>query len=499
MTSSSRSSSKDAPAEGAHGARRILRRLKADVGGTLFVSVIALFLLLTLPVLIKGAPIGDDYWACVRHTEVGLSGALHEAFVDTGVVRPVRYLEVLVVGSLCRHVPFGVLMLVPLGLTLTVAFQVRGLLRDLGAARPWPEVGASLWLLAPLAAESALWASALHVPLGLAFALASLRMYRRDRWGFGGALALMAFLSLEQTIFAMPVAAFLVTPTRRMRSLLTCGAIALGVLICFATWPGENVRTAVSLSERLTGVFQDPIWYVKLPVAGLGVHSIPLAVWWALPYSVAILALGGWLGLRFGRALPEGAVSPAHSGNESALRVVGAAALLGLLINLPQMTTVPRGVSGRIFAPTWLLLSVTLPLIAQRTRIPRIPAVWLGAGVFAAGALLSTSLCVSVLVHTADFSKASSEYMAARLPRPNELVALCGIQRTVVSPAPVGSVAGHTLYYDWSAHAALEYYTGKSAAFRLGGPLFGTRCPNLSGADLVVHFQQLRAATGLDR
>jgi hypothetical protein len=74
---------------------------------------------------------------------------------------------------------------------------------------------------------------------------------------------------------------------------------------------------------------------------------------------------------------------------------------------------------------------------------------------------------------------------------------VCGITRTVVTPAPVGSFAIHELIYGWSARYALKYYTGRSAGFRLGGPLWGTNCPNLAGADLVVHFQDLRRAAGL--
>jgi hypothetical protein len=162
------------------------------------------------------------------------------------------------------------------------------------------------------------------------------------------------------------------------------------------------------------------------------------------------------------------------------------------------MVTVPRGVSGRIFAPTWLLLAGSIALLADRTRVPRARWFWAGAGVFGAGAVLSLALCVAVRLHTADFTETSSEYIAARLSRPNEVVAVCDIRRTVVSPAPVGSFAIHEFIYDWSARYALKYQTGKTATFRLAGPLWGTRCPNPAGADLVVHFQQLLNAAELD-
>jgi hypothetical protein len=493
----------------------ILRRWKLDAGTVLLVVVAFLFLLIVLPILVKGEPLADDYYSCIRHTEVGLSGALKQSLSGTGAVRPARFLEILLLASLCRRVPFSLLMLVPLGLTLTVAYLIRGLVRDLGAPRPWPDVAAALWLLAPLGAESALWPSSLHVPLGMALALASLRSYRRERHLLAWVLALGAFLSLEQSIFALPLAAFLVTPPRgRMKALLSSGATALLVLISFAAWPGEDVRTAVSLGGRVTGLFKDPVWYVRFPAAGLGLHSIPLAVWWAFPYSLAILAAGAWLGIRLGRSMsrdardePRMAMEPGPGPKKpidrgpgigpSAIRVAAAGGVLALLVALPQMATVPRGVSGRIFAPIWLVMAAVLPLIAYRTGVPRVPWFWAGAGIFGAGAVLSLALAVSVRLHTADFTRASSDYIAARLTGPNEVVAVCDVRRTVVSPAPVGSFAIHEFIYDWSAQYALEYETARSAVFRLGGPLWGTRCPDLAGADVVVHFQQLRAAAGL--
>jgi hypothetical protein len=475
--------------------RRSHGRRKVDTGTAVLAAVTVSFLIIVLPVIAKGEPLADDYYSCIRHTEVGLSGALHQSLIGTGAVRPARFLEIVLLAGLCGRAPFGLIMLVPLALTLTVAWLLRGLLRDLGASRPWPELAAALWLLAPLGAESALWPSALHVPLGMALALASLRMFRRERYVLASVLTLAAFLSLEQAIFAMPLAAFVVSPRERAKSLITSGTIASVVLISFATWPGQNERTAVSLSERAAGLLQDPLWYAKFPLAGLGMHSIPLAVWWALPFSLGILALGGWLGLRLGRAMPEEALAP-HPGERSTLRIVAVAGLLAFLINIPEMSTVPRGVSGRIFAPTWLLLSATIPLIADRIRVPRVRWLWVGTGVFGAGALLSLAFCVDVRLRTADFTRASSEYIAARLVGANDTVAVCDIRRTVVSPAPVGSFALHEFIYDWSARYALEYETGKSAEFRLGGPLWGTRCPDLAGADLVVHFDQLRRAAG---
>jgi hypothetical protein len=227
------------------------------------------------------------------------------------------------------------------------------------------------------------------------------------------------------------------------------------------------------------------------------VHSIPLAVWWALPFSVVALVVGGWLGVRLSRALTgEGTVSYGSEGGSN-LRILAVSLALALLINLPVMAAVERGISGRIFAPTWLLLAAVVPLIGDRLKLPRPQWLWAAAGVLGAAALLSVAFCVSVRLHTADFTRASSEFIGARLTRGREVVTVCGIRRTVVSPAPVGSIAQHELIYDWGARVALEFYTGKSAQFRLSGPLWGTPC-RASDADIVVHFAQLRAAAGLD-
>ena len=96
-------------------------------------------------------------------------------------------------------------------LTLLVAFAIRGLLRDLHVPGAWPDVGGAIWLLHPVGAESALWPSALHVPLGLLAAVWALRWYRRERYVAGTVAALAAFLSVEQTILALPLAVWLVS------------------------------------------------------------------------------------------------------------------------------------------------------------------------------------------------------------------------------------------------------------------------------------------------
>jgi hypothetical protein len=112
-------------------------------------------------------------------------------------------------------------------------------------------------------------------------------------------------------------------------------------------------------------------------------------------------------------------------------------------------------------------------------------------GLFVGGAVLSLALSVSVRVHTADFNEAAVRLLAERIPD-GGVVAVCDVPRTAVTPAPRGAFAVHELIYDWAAREALYYYTGRNAQFRLAGPLWGTRCPELAGADLVVRFEELR-------
>jgi hypothetical protein len=74
------------------------------------------------------------------------------------------------------------------------------------------------------------------------------------------------------------------------------------------------------------------------------------------------------------------------------------------------------------------------------------------------------------------------------------VVAVCGVERTVVDPAPRGAFAVHDLIYDWAAHEALEYYTGRSATFVLSGDVLGERpCRGPEGADRVIAFTDLEA------
>jgi hypothetical protein len=105
------------------------------------------------------------------------------------------------------------------------------------------------------------------------------------------------------------------------------------------------------------------------------------------------------------------------------------------------------------------------------------------------------ALSVSVRVHTADFNQAAVRLLAQRI-HDGEVIAVCDVPRTVVEPAPRGAFAVHEFIYDWAARDALYYYTGRTATFRLAGPLWGTHCPDTAGADLVLGFGELRDGGG---
>jgi hypothetical protein len=123
----------------------------------LLTVTIGLFVIVTLPVVLRGAPLRDDFGLCASPRWNSTAAAvLHELLPEQGAVRlPGRLLQVAFISGLCGKVPFGLLIVVPLLLTLGVALLLHGLLRDLGLSAPWPEVGAALWLLQPLGTEAA--------------------------------------------------------------------------------------------------------------------------------------------------------------------------------------------------------------------------------------------------------------------------------------------------------------------------------------------------------
>ncbi len=155
----------------------------AKSGVALLFVVASLFLLVVLPVVVRGAPLRDDFDVCLspRWTS-GAERMLAELWPEWGAVRLLgRFIEQSIIGDLCGAVPFGAIIAIPLLTTFAVGFVLRGLLYDLGIPKPWPEIGTALWFLQPLGTEAALWPVALHIPLGLLLALIALRLYRHGR------------------------------------------------------------------------------------------------------------------------------------------------------------------------------------------------------------------------------------------------------------------------------------------------------------------------------
>jgi hypothetical protein len=443
-------------------------------------------------VVIRGSPLADDFHNCMEPRRVGLLSFLADSGERLGAIRPARFLEIFLTNAVCEHLPFGFAILVPLILTLVVAFLLRALLKDLDLPSPWPEIGAAVWLLQPLGTESALWPAALHVPLGLAMALGALRLQRSGHHAWGALAVTGAAFSTEQTIFALPFAVYLVTPPERRRNALMWTVIPLVVVLAsFTLWPGTDRRLQASLAERLAGLVADPIFYVTYPANGLGLHSIPLAIAWAFPVSIGVLGIGALAGAAVGPRIPRG---NDHADGRSIPRLLLAGAGLAVLANIPVILAVPRGGSPRLFAPTWLILSAFVAVIGSQRPIKRPTLVGAVAGFLAAGALLSLALSVQVRLRSADFAAGASRIIANRVPD-GGVVAVCRIRRTVVEPAPRGAFAVHEFLYRWSARDALEYHTGRKARFILAGEFWRSPCPTRATADVVLGFPELVRAS----
>jgi hypothetical protein len=461
------------------------------VGHWIFAAAVAGFLGIAAPVVWRGAPLADDFNNCVAPTELGLAGFLSTSWHQLGAIRPARFLEILVGALVCRHMPFGVAIAISAAMTVTVAWLTRQLLRDLDTPEPWCSVGAALWLLQPLGTEAGLWPAALHVPVGLTFALIALRAFVRGRVGWGLAATLVAVLSVEQVIALLPAAAWVLTPPSKKKS-ATFGSVSVvaASLAAFMLWPGTNPRLHVSLAERLRVLVWDPAFYVGYPAVGLGIHSIPLAAWWARPWSALALAGGVLTGAVLGPALTAHTLPiNAHRRREELLVFAAMIVLANVLVVL----AVPHQGSPRVFTPTWLVLSIAVARLGASInwRHRSLPGAILGG--FAAGALLSLAFSVSVRAQSASFSQHAARLVAAEAPEEGR-VAVCGVQRTVVSPAPRGAFAVHDFVYDWAAERAVTYYTGRHLKFSLAGELWNTPCPQPPDVDVVITFDQLTAA-----
>jgi hypothetical protein len=466
----------------------------ARVGRAVLGVAVALFIAISLPVVWRGAPLADDFNNCVAPHELGLRGFLAASWHQLGAIRPARFLEILVTAPVCRSIPFGVAILVPLLLTLSVAWLARGVLRDLGTPGPWADVGGALWLLQPLGTEAGLWPAALHVPLGLALALLAVRLYRRNRLDWAAVANVAAALCVEQVILPLPFAAWLVARAgQRRRAASVSVIVGAAVVASVLLWPGANPRLRVGVLARIAGLTVNPEFYVAFPAVGLGLHSIPLAIWWGLPWSAVLLMLGALAGSRTG---PHLAAATRTVARRDMMRAVLAVIVLAGLANAIVILAVPQQASPRVFAPTWLILAMASAAGASSVRWRRPKVLGAAGGLFAAGAALSLMLSVSVRLRSADFTERAARAIAARVPD-GSLVAVCHVRRTVVPLAPRGAFSVHEFVYEWAAERALTYYTGRHARFFLSGDLWDRPCPIVPEVDAVVAFDDL--LTGASR
>jgi hypothetical protein len=446
----------------------------------------------SVPVVLRGAPLADDFNNCLAPQDMGLPGFLSESFDRLGVIRPARFVEILLTTGVCQNMPFGVAIAVCLSVTFVVAFLLRRLVSMLGSPAPWPDVAAALWLLQPLGLEAALWPAALHVPIGLAAALGSLIAHRSRHLWMGVLLGLVAMLSLEQAILALPFAAWLVAPSDvRRRVLIAMIAVAVAVTVAYLLVPGNDPRLSADVTARAQGLFTDIAFLARFPAASIGAESIPLAARWAFPVSVGVLiagAVGGW---RWGaRWWPESPSTVRTWNFRSLLAVL----LLIVLVNVPVLLSQPRQGSPRIFTPTWLLLCAVAGLWLGRVSWRHRKVVGAVSGLYLSGAVLSLALSAWVRVETAVVVEQVANEVADRTTD-GDLVTLCDVPRAVVSPAPRGAFAVQDYLYDWAAEDALFYYSGRRATFRVHPATGDESCP-VGDASLVVPFDALRDRDG---
>jgi hypothetical protein len=465
----------------------------ARLGGRLLLGAASMALVaVSVPVILRGAPLADDFNNCLAPQDMGLAGFMSESFERLGLIRPARFVEILLTTGVCQNLPFGVAIAVGLSVTFLVAFLLRRLLTMLGSPAPWPDVAAALWLLQPLGLEAALWPAALHVPIGLAAALGSLIAHRSRRLWIGLLLGLAAMLSLEQAILALPLAAWLVAPSDlRRRVAIVMTALSAAVVVAYLLVPGDDPRLSADATSRVEGLFTDLDFIVGFPAAGIGAESIPLAVRWAFPVSVVVLAATAAAGWLWGARAWPASLPTVRSSN---IRTLITITLLIVLVNVPVLLNQPRQGSPRIFTPTWLVLAAVAGLWLAGVRWSGVRIAGAVVGLYLGGAVLSLALSAWVRVETADVVEHVSREIAERTSD-GDVVTLCEVPRAAVAPAPRGAFAVQDYLYDWAAEDALRYYTGRQATFRIHQADGSEGCPEGDSA-LAVSFGALRGGDG---
>jgi hypothetical protein len=460
-----------------------------QVLGRVILGTASLVLLaVSVPVILRGAPLADDFHNCLAPQDKGLLGFMSESFERLGAIRPVRFVEILLTTGACQSLPFGVAIATSLLMTFVVAFLLRRLLMMIDLRAPWPDIAATLWLLQPLGTEAALWPAALHVPLGLSTALGSLIAHRSRRLWMGTLLGLVAMLSLEQAILALPFAAWLVAPPDRRRVVsITMTSLTAAVVIAYLLFPGNDPRLSADAGTRVETLFTDPTFLPRYFAVGVGGESIPLAMAWAFPVSILVFGVGALVGWYSAARmwLPRHEPVPGRY-SRSAIVV----AVLVLLVNVPVLLSHPRQGSPRIFTPTWLLLVAVTALWLGKSHPRHFRIVGAVGGLYLGGAVLSLALSCWVRVETAVVVKQVSHEIAQQT-FDGDLVTICEAPRAAVSPAPRGAFAVQDYLYDWAAADALHYYTGRRATFRIHQANADEICP-VGDAAFVSSFDVLR-------
>jgi hypothetical protein len=459
----------------------------------LMFSMTMAFLLVMSPGIIGNAPLADDYFSCFHVAESGLSEVIRGTFERHGLVRPARFLEIVTIGTLCKSVPFFLLIMLPLLLTLGVALVLQFFLKEMGVPKPWPTIGAVIWLLQPLGTEAALWPSALHIPLGLILVLASLSCFRRGSFVGGILFGAGACFNIEQAIFALPIAVWLVTPgVHRIKAAVLAGMVTTIVLVLYSLFPGTDPRPPLSVAGMMLNVITEPFFYIRFPVTSLGLHSVPVAIYWALPMSILFIGMLAFLGFKAGPLLFTGYAGDKRLG--VSWLTLGGLLLLVLAINFPAMVTVPHPNAPRVFTPTWLLIAGVLALAGARVNWRRPAAAGALSGALAGGLLLSIAFSASVRYQTGKFDEAALAWISDRVESGN-VVAVCDAPRAVVRSAPNGDFHVHALLDNWMAGPAMWFHTGINVRFQINH-VWDETCSAVDGADVVFTFDEVSRGAG---
>jgi hypothetical protein len=212
---------------------------------------------------------------------------------------------------------------------------------------------------------------------------------------------------------------------------------------------------------------------------------------WAFPVSVIVLVAGAVAGWLWGSRVWPASPSTVRSPNIRTLIAVG---VLIVLINVPVLLNQPRQGSPRIFTPTWLVLAAVAGLWLVRLRWNGRGVVTALIGLYLGGAVLSLALSAWVRVENADVVEHVS-HEVAEITSDGDVLTLCEVPRTAVTPAPRGAFAVQDYLYDWAAEDALRYYTGRQATFRIHQADGHQGCPEGDSA-LAVPFGELRGEDG---